>query len=378
VSDALDPAVVAATRWVLGGGLVLGGVFGFVAARSNFCTMGAISDVVNMGHTARLRMWLLAVAVAMAGTTALAMTAGVDLSKAVALRPTLPWLSLVVGGLLFGVGMTLAGGCANKNLIRAGAGSLRSVVVLLVMGLVSYMTLKGLLAVVRSSWLDPVALPLNEWGWAQQGLPVAVSRLTGLAPAAAGPLVAGVVVAGLLVYVLADARFRRDTVKLVSGVLLGAVIAAGWFVTGRLGFGENPQTLEFVYFATNTRTLESLSFVAPVAYGIELLTLWTDASLKPTFGILAVVGVLAGSALQALTSGTFRWEGFASLQDLRQQLLGAVLMGFGGVTAIGCTVGQGLTGLSTLALGSLLAVASIVTGCVLTLRWMLRAADGDD
>jgi uncharacterized membrane protein YedE/YeeE len=375
MAEALDPAVLAATRWVLGGGLALGFAFGVVAARANFCTMGALSDVVNMGHTARLRMWLMAIAVAMAGTTALSWFGLADIGQAVAQRPVLPWLSLLLGGFIFGVGMTLAGGCANKNLIRVGAGSLRSLVVLLVMGLFSYMTLKGLLAVPRAAWLDPVALPLGEWGWSHQGVPVAVSRLTGWEPRLAMVLVAVVVVLGLLAYVLADARFRADRRKMGAGLLLGSIIPLGWLVTGYFGFGENPETLEQVFFATNTRTIESLSFVAPVAYSIELLTMWTDASLKPSFGILAVVGVVLGSAAHALATRTFRWEGFASLQDLRQQLLGAALMGFGGVTALGCTVGQGLTGLSTLSLGSLLAVAGIVLGCVLTLRWMLWAAE---
>jgi uncharacterized protein len=378
MNDALDPGVVAATRWVWGGGWVLGFVFGFVAARSNFCTMGALSDWVNMGHTARLRMWLLAIAVAVAGTTALTLGGWVDIGKAVAQRPVLPWLSLLFGGLLFGVGMTLAGGCANKNLIRAGAGSVRSMVVLLVMGLFSYMTLKGVLALPRARALDPVALPLGEWGWTQQGLPTALARVTGLADATALGLTAGVVVVCLLAYVLVDRRFRQDARKLTGGVVLGLVIAAGWFVTGHLGFGEDPQTMEQVYFGTNTRTLESLSFVAPVAYSIELLTLWTDTSLKPTFGIWAVVGVLCGSAAHALGTGAFRWEGFASLQDLRNQLAGAALMGFGGVTALGCTVGQGLTGLSTLSIGAVLAVLGIAAGCVGTLKWMLWAAERAD
>ena len=98
--------------------------------------------------------------------------------------------------------------------------------------------------------------------------------------------------------------------------------------------------------------------------------LWTDKSLHLTFGIASVLGMVAGSAAHALVAGRFRWEGFGSLADLRAQLLGAVLMGFGGVTALGCTVGQGMTGLSTLAIGSFIAVAAIVAGCVGTLKWL--------
>ena len=362
---------------VLAGGFALGLGFGATASKANFCTMGALSDVVNMGHWGRLRMWLLAVAVAIAGTTALSLTGSADIGKAVALRPAIPWLSLLVGGLLFGVGMTLAGGCANKNLVRLGSGSVRSLVVLVFMGLTSYMTFKGVLAQLRATWLDPVVIPLGEWGWRDQSLATALSRLTGMEPRTALGATAAVTVLALVVFVFKDARFRAHRVHILGGLVLGALIAAGWYVTGHLGFGENPDTLETVYFATNSRTLESLSFVAPVAYSLELLSLWTDASLKPSFGIAAVLGVVLGSAAHALASKRFRWEGFASLDDLRQQLIGAVLMGFGGVTAMGCTVGQGLTGLSTLAIGSLIAVAGIVVGSVSTLKWLLWKMERD-
>lgn len=155
------------------------------------------------------------------------------------------------------------------------------------------------------------------------------------------------------------------------GIALGGLIVAGWYVTGHLGYGENPDTLETVYFATNTRTLESLSFVAPAAYSLELLMLWTDASLHLSFGVASAIGVVAGSAVHALATRSFRLEGFASVEDLRNQIVGAVLMGFGGITALGCTVGQGMAGLSTLAIGSFIAVAGIVTGCVATLRYTL-------
>jgi hypothetical protein len=178
-------------------------------------------------------------------------------------------------------------------------------------------------------------------------------------------------------FVFKDKRFRANPVQIAAGLVLGALVAAAWYLTGHIGYGENPDTLETVYFATNTRTLESLSFVAPVAFSLELLMLWTDASLHMTFGIASALGVVAGSAVHALTSKSFRWEGFASLQDLRSQLVGGVMMGFGGVTALGCTVGQGMSGLSTLSLGSLIAITSIVIGSVATLKYMLWKAEQD-
>lgn len=355
---------------VVGGGFVLGAVFGAVAFKSNFCTMGAVSDIVNLDHWGRMRMWLLAIAVAVLGAGALAFTGTVDLSKAVVMQPTLRWLSLLVGGLLFGVGMTLTGGCPSRNLVRLGGGSLRSLVVLTFVAIAGYMTLKGLFGQWRATWLDPVALPLGEQGWPDQGLGTALALATGLPRSSAVLAAMAVVAVPLLAFALRDARFRANRWQLIGGTVIGLVIVGGWFLSGHLGFGENPETLEDSFFATNSRTLESLSFIAPLAYGLELLMLWTDQSLHLSLGIAAVIGMVGGSALVALASGRFRWEGFASLADLRDQLLGAVLMGFGGVTALGCTVGQGLSGVSTLAIGSFLATGAIVAGCVATLKFL--------
>lgn len=221
------------------------------------------------------------------------------------------------------------------------------------------------------SWLDPVSINLGEHGWPDQSLATVVARLTGLAPKTALLATMTVLAAGLLAFVLKDARFRASRLQMLAGIALGALVAAGWYVSGHLGYGENPDTLEDTFFGTNSRTLESMSFVGPLAYTLELLMLWTDRSLHATFGIASVVGVALGSAAAALAARTFRWEGFASLADLRNQLAGAVLMGFGGVTALGCTIGQGVSGISTLAIGSFIALAGIVTGSVATLKFTL-------
>jgi hypothetical protein len=360
---------------VVASGFALAFVFGLMAARTNFCTMGALSDIVNMGSWARMRSWMLALAVAMLGTAWLAATGEVDLAKSIALRPVLPWLSLLVGGALFGVGMTIAGGCANRNLVRLGGGSVRSLVVLTFMAIAAYMTLKGLFAQWRSSWLDPARIDLAAFGWSDAGLGMALARATGLPARVALPLAAVAVAAGLLVFVFKDRRYRQNRRQWAGAVVLGAVVAAGWYVTGHVGFGENPDTLETVYHATNSRTLESLSFVGPLAYSLELLMLWTDRSLHLTFGIALVLGTIAGSAAHAVATRTFRLEGFASLADLRNQIAGALLMGAGGVSALGCTVGQGLSGLSTLALGSMIAVTGIVAGSVATLKMLVWQAE---
>jgi uncharacterized protein len=366
----MDSTINPATA-VVWGGLALGFIFGAVANKTNFCTMGALSDVVNMEHWGRVRMWLLAIAVAIMGTSLLHYLGWVDLSKTIYQRPTLPWLSLLLGGALFGVGMTLAGGCANKNLVRLGGGNLRSLVVLIILAISAYMTLKGLFGQWRSAWLDPVNIDLASLGFSNQSLPAMASKLTGLSSQQALLAVTLVIAIALLVFVFRDRRFRGNPTQVTGAIVLGLLIVAAWYLTGHIGYGENADTLETVYFGTNSRTLESLSFVAPTAYSLELLMLWTDKSLKVTFGIAAAVGVALGSWAYALGSGNFRWkgEGFSSFEDLRSHLLGALLMGFGGVTALGCTIGQGLAGVATLAVGSFLAVLGIVAGAVATMKY---------
>ncbi len=370
MNDAVNP-----TMLVVWGGFALAFVFGAVASKSNFCIMGAVSDVVNMGHWGRMRMWLLAIAVAVIGANLLYYAGLIDLSKSVYRRPTIPWLSLLVGGGLFGVGMTLAAGCVNKNLIRLGAGSLRSLVVLAFMAIAAYMTLKGLFGQWRATWLDPVTLDLSAVGLQDPSLPSLLAQASGMPARSAVLTVALPLGALLLLFVFSDKRFRANTVQVLGALTLGLLIVAGWYLSGHIGYGENPDTLETVFFGTNTRTIESMSFVAPTAYTLELLMLWTDKSLHLSFGIATALGVFAGSLAYALASRSFQWEGFASLSDLRSQLMGAVLMGFGGVTAMGCTVGQGMSGLSTLALGSFIAVAGIVAGAAATMKVMLWRED---
>lgn len=358
------PAVVAA--WGFG----LAFVFGVVASKSNFCIMGALSDVVNMQHWGRMRMWLLAIAVAIIGATSLRLTGLIDLDKSIYLRPTLGILSPILGGLAFGTGMTLASGCVNKNLLRLGAGSLRSLVVIVLIAISGYATMKGLPAVWRVTWLDPVTVDLAAMGMKTQSLGELVARITGMQAGTAIAATAGILVIALLIFIFRDARFRRNLPQVASSIMLGLLIVAGWYVTGHFGFGENPDTLEEVFAGTNSKTIESFSFVAPSAYGLELILLWTDKSLAVTFGIASALGVVIGSLAWALVTKSLHLEGFVSTADTRNHIVGGLLMGFGGVTALGCTIGQGVSGVSTLAIGSVIATLSIVAGGVATLKYI--------
>ena len=351
------------------GGFILGFVFGAVANRTNFCTMGSVSDVVNMGSWGRMRMWLLAIAVAILGTHALQLAGLIDLSKSFYVRANFTWLSYIVGGFLFGVGMTLGSGCGSKTLVRLGGGSLKSVVVFVFFGIAAYMTLKGLFAIWRTALIDPVAIDLAAHGIARQDLPTLLAAWTGASARTLELVVALAVAGALLAFVFKDREFRGSFDHILGGTVIGLTIVGGWYVTGHIGFAENPQTLEDTFFGTNSRTIESLSYTAPVGFTLELLMLWSDKSLTVTFGIAAVIGIVLGSAAYALASRTFRWEGFAGAEDTAMHVVGGILMGFGGVTALGCTIGQGLTGFSTLALGSILAFLAIVAGSALTMKW---------
>ena len=350
------------------GGFLLAFIFGAVANRTNFCTMGAVSDVVNMGSWGRMRMWLLAIAVAILGTQALQLAGLIDITKSFYVRSNVTWLSYILGGFLFGVGMTLGSGCGSKTLVRLGGGSLKSLVVCVCLGIAAYMTLKGLFAIWRTRWIDPVATDLAAHNIARQDVPTLIAAWTGAGLAPVELAVALALAGALLAFVFKDRDFRGSFDHILGGTVVGLVIVGGWYVTGHLGFAENPETLENTFFGTNSRTIESLSFVAPVAFTLELLMLWSDKSLGVTFGVAATLGIILGSLAYALASRTFRWEGFAGAEDTANHVIGGLLMGFGGVLALGCTIGQGLTGLSTLALGSFLAFFAIVAGSALTMK----------
>ncbi|HUO88736.1 MAG TPA: YeeE/YedE family protein [Rhizomicrobium sp.] len=340
-------------------------VFGAVGNKTNFCTMGAVSDWVNMGSLGRMRMWLLAIGVAVIGSNALHLLGVVDLSKSIYSGPNFTWLSYLVGGFLFGVGMTLGSGCGSKTLIRIGAGNLKSVVVFLVAGLAAYMTLRGILGAFRAGVLEKAAVTLSTG----QDLP-------SLAAAAGGSRQLWIVVFSLLfglafiAFAYASREFRANFDYTLGGVVTGLVVVGGWYVSGRLGYlAEDPNTLQEAFVATNTGRMEAFSFVAPLAWSLEYLMLWTDKTRIVTFGIASTAGVISGSAAYALASGNFRWEGFRDAEDTGMHLLGGLLMGFGGITALGCTIGQGISGFSTLALGSIMTFVAIVAGAAATMKW---------
>jgi hypothetical protein len=354
--NAADPAQL--VPYVTGGAFVLAFIFGAVGNKTNFCTMGAVSDWVNMGDTSRMRMWLLAIAVALLGSSVLALTGVVDLSKSIYPGSTFTWLSYLVGGLLFGVGMTLGSGCGSKTLIRIGGGNLKSLVVYVFLGIAAYMTLRGLFGAFRVGVLEQASVTFSSG----QDLP----SLLGVNRAVLAAVIGG----GLIAFAYRSRDFRANFDYTLGGLVTGLVVVGGWYVSGVLGYvEEHPETLQEAFIATNTGRMESFSFVSPMAFTLEYLMLWTDQSKIITYGIASGLGVIAGSAAYALATRTFRWEGFRDAEDTANHVVGGILMGFGGITALGCTIGQAITGISTLALGSFLTFAAIVAGSALTMKY---------
>lgn len=348
----------------------LGAVFGFAGQRSNFCTMGAVADIVIMDDWTRMRMWSLALAVAIAGTAGLQVTGVVDVHDSIYAGQRLPWLSHLVGGFLFGIGMTLASGCGAKTLLRLGSGNLKSLVVFAFLGLSAYMTLRGVFAAWRTAWLDPVALQFDT----HQDLPSLLAARFSLDNRSAWLACSTVAAGSLGLFALSERAMWRLS-PLSGSLAIGVTIVAGWYLSGHLAYlPEDPETLQPAFLATNSGHLESLSFVAPYAYSLDLLMLWTDTSRIVTLGVALTAGVILGALLAALSTGSFRIESFRDAPDLARHLTGAILMGIGGVTALGCTIGQGLSGLSTLSLGSLITTVAIIAGATLSLQIQLRSS----
>jgi hypothetical protein len=305
-----------------------------------------------------MRMWLLAIGVAILGANGLALAGVIDLSKSIYPGPNFTWLSYLLGGFLFGVGMTLGSGCGSKTLIRIGAGNLKSVVVFLVAAIAAYMTLRGLFGVFRVEVLEKASVTLSTG----QDLP----SLLGISKAVLAVILGG----GLIAFAYASREFRSSFDYTLGGVVTGLVVVGGWYVSGKVGhIAEDPNTLQEAFVGTNTGRMEAFSFVAPLAWSLEYLMFWSDKSKIITYGIASTAGVILGSLAWALFSKTFRWEGFRDAEDTGMHIIGGALMGFGGITALGCTIGQGISGFSTLALGSILTFLAIVAGAAATMKW---------
>jgi uncharacterized membrane protein YedE/YeeE len=333
-------------------GLLIGLVYGAVGLLSGFCLMSGLRGWWARGDSRLIRTYALALGVAIAAAQLLAARGVVDLSKSIYLQPSFSAPLMFAGGLLFGYGMVLSNGCGSRALVLLGRGNLRSLVVVIVLGISAQMTLKGLIAPGRI-----VLLQLSQTAPKITSIPALLSAL-GVGESYTRMVAASLISGALIIFAFAHARFQRAWGQIAAGIVVGLLIAAGWFATGFLGADD-----------FNPAPVASLTFVAPIADTIQYIMLSTGLTLN--FGIASVAGVFAGSLLTALATGRFRWEGFDSPHHMLRSIGGAALMGAGGAMAYGCSVGQGLTGLSTLALASFVAVAGILLGSAAGLRGAL-------
>ncbi len=341
--------------WVLIAGFLLGLIAGFAARAATFCTLGAIADVVVVQNHRRLRAWALALAVALLGSQALQQFEVIDLDQSIYLALPFNVVTALTGGWLFGLGMALVGTCGFGTLIRLGGGDLRALIDMACLGLFAYVTLSGPLAYVRVYAAE--ATNITTPGLAVPGIAELAGHIANRSAADLHLPLAALIGAALLFYSLKGRDLRRSPQELAAALAIGLVIPLGWLATGFLG--RDPFEPE---------PLASLTFVRPIGDGFLYMMLMSG--MRPTFGIATVAGVLAGAVAAAILRAEWRIEGFDGEREMIRHLTGSALMGIGGVLALGCTIGQGMSAMSTLALSAPLALLAIFTGAAFGLRFL--------
>ena len=350
---------------------ILGFILGFIVNKTNFCTMGAVSDWVNIGDLNRFKAWMLATAIAVLGVSILEF---IDIINLDASRPPYRdsvffWPRYLIGGLMFGVGMTLTSGCGNKTLIRLGGGNLKSFVVLLVAGSMAYlMTRTDFYGLIFHSWMSPISPDLAKIGIADQSLAAIFSAFLIFENLEIFSFSLGIIISlAIFIFIIKAGDFFNNLNNLLAGLTVGITVVLAWFLTGGDLGKEWIESVEFMDNPLPGVGVQSLTFINPM--GETLIFASNGADLYYlTFGVTILLAVIIGSFTYAIISNNFRFEWFVSLQDFLRHIFGGVLIGIGGVLSLGCTIGQGVSGVSTLALGSFLALASIILGAAITMK----------
>ncbi len=332
-------------------GLLGGILLGLAARLGRFCTLGAIEDLLYGGSSHRMRMWGLAIATAVIGSFSLIGLGLLDASLSFYLSVRWMPAASIVGGLMFGYGMALSGNCGYGAIARLGGGDLRSFVIVLVMGVSTYVVLSGPLAPLRNLLFEQQDVTSDL----PPGLAHHLAALTQLPLAGIGICFGAI----LLIICLWDAEFRRDSTSLFWSVVVGLAVVLGWAGTAYV----NTQGFEAL-------PVVSHSFSAPLGETI----LWTmTGSLRPlSFAVGSITGVWLGACIGSLIKGHFRWEACDDPRELRRQIFGAAIMGAGAVIAMGCTVGQGLSAFSLLSLSAPVTFVAIFAGAALGLRQLIE------
>jgi len=352
-------------------GFLVATLLGALVNKTNFCTMGAVSDLVNMGSASRMRAWVLAMALAIVAVAVMEFLQvfSLESTRTPYRTPHFLWIRYLLGGLIFGVGMTLASGCANKALIRLGGGNLKSVFVILIAGSFAYlMGRASLYEIIFEPWVEAVAIDLDRYAIYEQDLGSFVNGIFGVENLSGIRLFSGLFIGlVLLVFVFKSMSFRRDWSNILAGVSVGAAVVAAWYITGGPLGQEWMEAMEWEQEKPIGIAVQGLTFIGPMTNIITLI-LNPDNLFLIGFCMITLLGVVTGSFLYAVFSKSFRIEWFSSWKDFFNHVIGAALMGIGGVLAMGCTIGQGVSGVSTLALGSFIAVTAIMLGSAITMK----------
>lgn len=338
------------------GGFAVGILFGVAGRWSELCLLRGLRGAWYDGDGRPIRTFALAIAVALLGSQALQAFGLFDLSQSIYVRTSFSAVVVFFGGLLFGIGMVMANGCGARALVLLGGGNLRSLIVLICIAVGGYLTLTGLLAPLRVRAGQALVLETDA-----ATLPAILERFS-ISHAKATWLIVGSFTTVLGWFAIGHPAFRREPRFVIGGAAAGCAIVAGWLVTGTLGADD-----------FEPAKVASASFIAPVGDSLLYVMLSTGKAIN--FGVSLVAGVIVGSFLLAVMQGSLKLQGFSTPQTMVRAMVGGLLMGIGGALAAGCSIGHGLTGLSTLALMSFPACGGIVIGAALALRqWSLPAS----
>ena len=350
---------------------ILGFILGFVVSKTNFCTMGAVSDWVNIGDLSRFKSWMFAAAIAILGVTVFEFLSYFDLnnSRIPYRNSVFSWPRYVLGGLMFGVGMTYASGCGNKVLIRIGGGNLKSIVVLLIAGLMAYiMTRTDFYGIIFHSWMNPISPDLAILGIEDQSLSTIMSSIIFTANTVYYKLTIGLLVGFIFMYyIFRSGSFVKNIDNVIGGFIVGSVVVLAWYLTGSTLGQEWIETNDFLDSPLPGVGVQSFTFINPMGESIIYFSKSADIYYL-TFGVTALLSVILGSFVYSMMSRSFRMEWFQSKEDFKRHMIGAVLIGIGGVLSMGCTIGQGVSGVSTLAIGSFITLTSIVIGSAIAMK----------
>ncbi len=357
---------------VLSGFFLAAVVMGVAISRTNFCTMGAVSDWVNLRDFGRLGAWMLAIAVTMLSVSILEVSSVFELdgSRPPYRSPTFAWLRYLLGGLMFGIGMTLAGGCVSKNLVRFGGGNLKSFVTLIFAAICAYLMTKTVFfEIAFYNWIHPLSIDLSPLDIQTQDIGSIMAALIPSIDAGVFHILTAIAISVLVVWFILKTRgIRNNLTNISAGLIIGGAVTVGWYLTaGPVGI-EWAEAAEFVDNPPVGVGVQSFTFVNPLGEFISLFLDLGNISILVTAGMLAAAGLVAGSFTDALVSRQFRLSWFASFRDFVVNAVGGILMGIGGVLALGCTIGQGISGLSTLAVGSIIVLVAIIFSSAVTLK----------